>query len=405
MTNPKGGKSVARTPKTGESQSNGRGRERVRMEMNLLEYPLFTINSKSQEKELSIERVISNGSSTRIVKWLCTTDTVLPDAFDKKIFFALIQLYEAQDCPEDGEVTFSRYDLAEIMGLDQSGKTYRRLEEGLGRLQDMKVRGWNAWYETETGKFKDVLDRFSVISRVTLVTKGTVDQLDLVKSRAFLDPVLCRSIRQGYVKLMDIDTAMEIKSPIALRLFEVLSRRRNKKDALPLHLAKLAATIPLRSTASWRQLQDLERPHEELRRLGVIEAVTREEGGEGVMLVYRFKSGETVSVPAEEIQSAVATAESDGGLADFGDGQPRSLIDYAHLLTAEIAVRSELSAVERMTLNITVTKKLELSGLELSHGAELVEKAKALFPSLRNESKAMIDALDGMIAAIRARLR
>ena len=57
----------------------------------------------------------------------------LPTAMDDEVMVGLIQLTKRRNNFTDPKVTFSRYELIELLGWPQTGQSYRRIEEALHR--------------------------------------------------------------------------------------------------------------------------------------------------------------------------------------------------------------------------------------------------------------------------------
>ena len=90
----------------------------------------------------------------------------LPGRYDQDVYVALMQLIDAKGLPLDGWVSFSVYELVELMGKRHSGREYGQVRESLQRLATTSVESKNAFYHK--GRKAYISDTFSLLTEVKL---------------------------------------------------------------------------------------------------------------------------------------------------------------------------------------------------------------------------------------------
>ena len=90
----------------------------------------------------------------------------LPTALDDEVMVGLIQLTKRRNNFTDPKVTFSRYELIELLGWPQSGASYQRIEEALHRWVGVVLMYENAWWDNTAKSWVD--ETFHILDNVTL---------------------------------------------------------------------------------------------------------------------------------------------------------------------------------------------------------------------------------------------
>ena len=90
----------------------------------------------------------------------------LPGRYDQDVYVALMQLMDAKGLPADGWVSFSVYELVELMGKRHSGREYGQVRESLQRLATTSIESKNAFYHK--GRKAYISDTFSLLTEVKL---------------------------------------------------------------------------------------------------------------------------------------------------------------------------------------------------------------------------------------------
>jgi hypothetical protein len=202
-------------------------------ELNLAEFPLSAIADRLQpdQKTLMFEDKIFDASRgemiTRQLTITASDHYGLPTAHDDEVILGLIQLSKLREF-SDRKVSFSRYQLIQLLGWRHEGKSYERLEKSLNRWIGVTLYYKNAWWSKEARCWVD--EKFHILERVTLYDRestraGKDQQSSLPLSTFTWNEVVFRSFRAGNLKSIDFDFLKNLDSAIAKRLYRFLDKR------------------------------------------------------------------------------------------------------------------------------------------------------------------------------------
>ena len=90
----------------------------------------------------------------------------LPTAVDDEVMVGLIQLTKRRNNYTDPKVSFSRYELIELLGWPQNGQSYQRIEEALHRWVGVVLMYENAWWDNSAKSWVD--ENFHILENVSL---------------------------------------------------------------------------------------------------------------------------------------------------------------------------------------------------------------------------------------------
>ena len=140
-------------------------------ELNLAEFPIAALADRVPDGQLSLvfEDQIEQRDGPPIVRRLTITGTHkhgLPTALDDEVMVGLIQLTKRRNNFTDQRVSFSRYELIDLLGWPQSGQSYQRIEEALNRWVGVVLMYENAWWDNAAKSWVD--ENFHVLDNVTL---------------------------------------------------------------------------------------------------------------------------------------------------------------------------------------------------------------------------------------------
>ena len=140
-------------------------------ELNLAEFPIAALADRVPDGQLSLvfEDRLDQRDGPPIVRRLTITGTHkhgLPTALDDEVMVGLIQLTKRRNNFTDQRVSFSRYELIDLLGWPQSGQSYQRIEEALHRWVGVVLMYENAWWDNAAKSWVD--ENFHVLDNVTL---------------------------------------------------------------------------------------------------------------------------------------------------------------------------------------------------------------------------------------------
>jgi len=203
------------------------GRPNGRDELNLAEFPLTSLADRvpKNQKTLVFEDTIwdrqSGSPQTRRLTITASDRYGLPTALDDEVILGLVQLTRQRKF-SDRTVSFTRYELLELLGWRQEGKSYRRLDESLRRWLGVTLYYDKAWWDKAAQCWIDAA--FHILDQITL-SRGRGATRERTKSTFTWNEVVFRSFEAGYLKQLDLGLYRSLKSSIAKRMFRFLDKR------------------------------------------------------------------------------------------------------------------------------------------------------------------------------------
>jgi len=270
-------------------------------ELNLAEFPIASLADRVPDGQLSLvfEDRLEPRDGPVIVRRLTITGTHkhgLPTAMDDEVMVGLIQLTKRRNNFTDPKVSFSRYELIELLGWPQSGQSYRRIEEALHRWVGVVLMYENAWWDNAAKSWVDenfhVLDNVTVYDRerrgpakgkprrtASAAKKGTAAAEPLPLSSFRWNEVIFRSFQSGNLKQLDLEFYLSLRLPTTKRLFRFLDKRFYRCDRLDFDLKTFACEhIGMSRVYKPTELKRRLKPAlEELESLGFLEPLPPEE--------------------------------------------------------------------------------------------------------------------------------
>lgn len=307
-------------------------------ELNLAEFPIATLADRVPDGQLSLvfEDRLEQRDAAPIVRRLTITGTHkhgLPTAMDDEVMVGLIQLTKRRNNFTDQKVSFSRYELIELLGWPQSGQSYRRIEEALHRWVGVVLMYENAWWDNAAKSWVD--ENFHILDNVTIYdrerrgpargAKGArrggrrADVGEPLPLSSFRwNDVIFRSFQSGNLKQLDLDFYLSLRLPTTKRMFRFLDKRFYRTERLDFDLKTFACEhIGMSRTYKPTELKRRLKPAlDELEALGYLERLAPEEryswqarGQWRVLFIRgeRGREGEAMPEPAAERVTLVAS--------------------------------------------------------------------------------------------------
>ncbi|MGL5050085.1 MAG: hypothetical protein ACRC6E_05555, partial [Fusobacteriaceae bacterium] len=254
--------------------------ELIRLEMNTIEYPLFSKNRKI--KKNTIVKYEFNNKKHQFLKIEPVVHNKIPGELEEKIFFALMKIYKKNGHNETIYTDFTT--LIQEMRINSSGRNKNLVRVGLKNLGGTTYEFNNLFYSNEN---KGILNTnlrttmFSILI-ITLEEAKEITNLEILKhfrnskikeiiqikfSQHFFENI----IRKGYL-YFDRQDLLQIENPVSRTLFMMLTKWRNKELYIKRHSRFLASRIPLswKKTNISKTLQTIEQAFEDLKEKKVI---------------------------------------------------------------------------------------------------------------------------------------
>lgn len=210
-----------------------------RDEMNLAEFPLTVLSTRSDSSRKTLEfRDSIKGRSGELIErsWIITAADKfgLPTASDDEILLGLIKL-TVDDGFHDRKVFFTRYELLRVLRWTTEGRSYLRLQKALDRLSGVRIKATNAFYDNETKSHST--RNFGILDAYEINDGRNTDP----KPSFFVwSDVIFKSFHAGFIKKLDLGFYLGLKSAVAKRLYRFLDKHFWYRSRLELSLFVLA---------------------------------------------------------------------------------------------------------------------------------------------------------------------
>lgn len=246
-----------------------------RDELNLAEFPLSLISRQASDdvKVLVFEDTVYDSESRKLVPRKVTisgsADCGLPSAADEEVLLALIQITKQQGFRSD-KVHFSRYQLLQILGWDDTGYYYNRILNALNVWLGVNVKWHNAWRDYTKGT--------SWGSKgIVLIQDFELKRRDQKDSTSYITwaKQLFESFQAGNLKGLDFGLYRALRNSIAKRMFRFLDKRFYNRQVLTFDLATFAyEKIGMKRSYQLPNVKQQFRPAiEELEKVGFLKAL------------------------------------------------------------------------------------------------------------------------------------
>ena len=339
----------------------------VKAEGNFEDHPYFTVgNQRSGEGILRYSSTIR----TRDGQELNQTWTVravqglgLPGTLDQDVYVALLQIIDRQGgVPDDGWISFSLYELMQLLRRTHGGRDYRQIKESLERLAGTIIQSKNAFYRKSTKSYLD--DTFHLLERVqhSESTDGSGKRGE--RTWVQLSGYFVDSYNANYLKGLDSEFYWSLNSSVAKRLYRFVDKKRNQQRRWEVDLFSLRDRIPLSSYKYPSKIREkLEPAHEELTHKGFFERVTYRKTADGDNLVcYEIAGDFSNRRPAVELEAtpevriAVERLKAEGLRSDAAEDLvhrhgPERCLRYAEAVTFRKNVRNRAGWVRKAIEN------------------------------------------------------
>ncbi len=220
-----------------------------RDEMNLAEFPLAVLSTRhdSDVKTLEFSDSLTGKNGERIErKWVITgADKFgLPTASDDEVLLGLLRLSASQEF-RDRRVTFTRYELLRILKWSTEGRSYGRLQRALDRLSGVRIKTSNGFFDNSSKSHQTrnfgIIDAYELNDgrgdreieakgetprkSKTRSSAGRRTTTDAIKPSFFIwSEAMFTSFQSGFIKKLDLDFLLGLKSAVSKRLYRFLDK-------------------------------------------------------------------------------------------------------------------------------------------------------------------------------------
>jgi hypothetical protein len=269
------------------SRTHWRSARNGRDELNLAEFPLAAISDcvpDGQKTLVFTDTIFDQGKSATITRRLTISASDaygLPTALDDEVILGLVQVTK-QSGFANRRVEFTRYQLIQLLGWRDDGRSYDRIEQSLKRWLGVTLYYDKAWWDNGSRSWVD--ENFHILEHVTLHDAAPRRHLngelgrEGVHSFFVWNEVVFRSFQAGYLKQLDLDIYRSLESAVAKRMYRFLDKRFYHRDRCEFALGDFACEhIGLSRNYDTAQIKrGLEGAIHELEAVGFLQPMSKE---------------------------------------------------------------------------------------------------------------------------------
>jgi hypothetical protein len=262
----------------------------VSAEQNLEEFPLFELKARKRGAKARVfEKVIEGEagvSLNQVWKVMPSGEYGMPGPVDQDVYLAVLQLLQQRGgMPEDGELSFSLYELRKILGWsDDSGGAYKEIRDALLRIATTSMQSRNAFYSAqERRRIVDTFNIWSVHFAEHEVKGQTVRERHVLK----FHPIFIRNYMAQYLKGIDSDFYWSLRSPVSKRLYRLVDLQRAGGLSWETDLFGVRDQVPLDYNYPSQIKRALQKAHDELLQRDFLSGVEYEGKTEVTYMVSR----------------------------------------------------------------------------------------------------------------------
>jgi hypothetical protein len=309
MFNSKGRQKKRAKGMEGSLRSSGQVDKRhiVKAEGNFEDLPYFSVgNTRRGDGVIEYRNEIRSGDGqvlkqTWVVRAL--SGLGLPGTLDQDVYVALLQIIERQGAvPDDGWLSFSLYEMVNLLNRSHGGRDYQQVKVSLDRLAGTRIQSKNAFYRKSSESF--VTDTFSLLDHVqhSEVSDSNGGKAD--RTRVKLSDYFVESYNSDYLKGLDVDFYYSLNSAVAKRLYRFIDKKRNHRHRWEVELFALRDRIPLSNYKYPSKIKEKLAPaHDELMEKGFLESVRYSDTKKKAPAVcYKIQDGFSQRRPAVRLE-------------------------------------------------------------------------------------------------------
>ena len=211
-----------------------------RDEMNLAEFPITVLADRAPRGARTLIFRVDHGQLT-----ITGSDAYgLPTAPDADVIVALIQLTKLKNDFQKPTVHFTRYELLRLLGWNNEGRSYRRLDESLRRWVGVTLHYANCWWDNRSKTYGDATLHI-LESAIILEGKGKSrddegEQALLPLSSFTWNKTFLESCHADNLKYLDVGTYFSLEHSASKRLYRFLDKRFYKRTSWVFDLREVA---------------------------------------------------------------------------------------------------------------------------------------------------------------------
>lgn len=272
-------------------------------ELNLAEFP-FTLPSYRAPKGITTIRVseLKMDKDNRPVQreWIVHPSGYgLPLATDEEVFLGLMYFLHRSDFRER-TIYFTQHNLFRLLRWSGSQENYNRLELSLRRLKGAVIECKESFWDHKGKCYAS--HQFSLIDSLSLYRRELKSHDQPFISQVTFNEWIFDSFKSGFLKTLDLNLYLALKSPLARKLFRLLDKKLYRGETFEMELMRLANRLALTDNAypSIVKKQLDRSAHPELEACGFLKSVRYIKRGNSTVIQYQMAPKTNWRLPAVE---------------------------------------------------------------------------------------------------------
>jgi len=251
----------------------------IKSEVNLVRLPFFALSRKDSSSRIETEYrefVEREGKKVEIL-WTVTANAKFgyPTPFDKKVHKAIESIINRRSLPIKNPIDFSIYEICKLLGIKAlSGRNYEMIKDALIRTTFAGIQSKGTFYSKNDKRW--IEDAFHLYDRIVFVGETLPNGNIAETNYLFLGDWYLKSLNSFYVKPLNYEFFLSLKSNVAGRLYEFIGLQFYGIGGKPyaIDYRRLCQILPIAEQKYLsKAIQNLESAHKELIKKGFLAKV------------------------------------------------------------------------------------------------------------------------------------
>jgi len=231
-------------------------RDLIRLEMNIVEYPIFSKNKNIKQNQ--VRKYYFNSEKTSYLEVLPSFNSSIPGDFEERIFISLTKIMRDRGYNQTFYTNVS--EILDNLNVPRSTKNglYKKTKESIDKMANSTYRFKNLFYSNEMSQVIDDLINTNMFTyRVITIREAENTESDFFADKrikeiykiTFTDEFYKNIVAKGYLAF-DAEELLNIKDSITRSIFTMITKWRHNS----LELRKPAYFIARRIPIAWKNV-------------------------------------------------------------------------------------------------------------------------------------------------------
>lgn len=231
-------------------------RDLIRLEMNIVEYPIFSKNKNIKQNQ--VRKYYFNSEKTSYLEVLPSFNSSIPGDFEERIFISLTKIMRDRGYKQTFYTNIS--EILDNLNVPRSTKNglYKKTKESIDKMANSTYRFKNLFYSNEMSKVIDDLINTNMFTyRVITFRDAENTEEDFFADKrikevykiTFTDEFYKNIVAKGYLAF-DAEELLNIKDSITRSIFTMITKWRHNS----LELKRPAYFIARRIPIAWKNV-------------------------------------------------------------------------------------------------------------------------------------------------------